>query len=122
LVEGLRDAAAPLTWSATGAALVDAYRAAVRLPAPATARLADDLGRAEHDYWSTRDGIQDGAWRLVRPDGPLLDEGLALRLGGILGEPGGRERLLDSLPDRPSLASRAARRLRGSASKLGGDE
>jgi glycosyltransferase involved in cell wall biosynthesis len=113
LVNGLRDAAAPLTWSATGAALVDAYRAAVRLPAPATARLVDDLARAEHDYWSARDGIQDGAWRLVRPDDPLIDEGLALRLGKILGEAGGRERLLSSLPDRPSLAARAAGRLRG---------
>ncbi len=113
LVNGLRDAAAPLTWSATGAALVDAYRAAVRLPAPATARLADDLARAEHDYWSARDGIQDGAWRLVRPDEPLIDEGLALRLGGILGEAGGRDRLLGSLPDRRSLVARAARRLRG---------
>jgi glycosyltransferase involved in cell wall biosynthesis len=122
LVDGLRGAAAPLTWSATGEALVDVYRAAIRLPAPATARLADDLARAEHDYWSARDGIQDGAWRLVRPDEPLLDEGLALRLGGILGEPGGRERLLGSLPDRPSLAARAAGRLRGSAPKLDGDE
>ncbi|HEX5924249.1 MAG TPA: glycosyltransferase [Baekduia sp.] len=122
LVDGLRGAAAPLTWSATGAALVDAYRAAIRLPAPATARLADDLARAEHDYWSARDGIQDGAWRLVRPDDPLIDEGLALRLGGVLGQAGGRERLLGSLPDRPSLAARAAGRLRGSASKLGGDE
>jgi glycosyltransferase involved in cell wall biosynthesis len=122
LVSGLREAAAPLTWSATGAALVEAYRAAVRLPAPATARLADDLARAEHDYWSARDGIQDGAWRLVRPDAPLLDEGLALRLGGILGEPGGRDRLLGSLPDRPSLAARAAGRLRGSRPKLDGDE
>jgi glycosyltransferase involved in cell wall biosynthesis len=121
LVDGLREAAAPLTWNATGAALVDAYRAAVRLPAPATARLADDLARAEHDYWSARDGIQDGAWRLVRPDQPLLDEGLALRLGGILGEPGGRDRLLGSLPDRPSLAARAAGRLRGAASKPTGD-
>ena len=122
LVDGLRGAAAPLTWSATGAALVDAYRAAVRLPAPATARLVDDLARAEHDYWSARDGIQDGAWRLVRPDAPLLDEGLAFRLADILAAPGGRERLLGSLPDRPSLAARAAGRLRGSASKLRGDE
>jgi glycosyltransferase involved in cell wall biosynthesis len=121
LVGGLREAAAPLTWTATGAALVDAYRAAVRLPAPAPARLADDLARAEHDYWSARDGIQDGAWRLVRPDDPLLDEGLALRLGGILGEPGGRERLEGSLPDRPSLAARATRRVRASVPKRPGD-
>jgi glycosyltransferase involved in cell wall biosynthesis len=122
LVDGLRNAAAPLTWSATGAALVDAYRAAVCMPAPATARLTDDLARAEHDYWSARDGIQDGAWRLVRPDDPLLDEGLALRLGGILGQEGGRERLEGSLPDRPSLAARAAGRLRGAASKRPGDQ
>jgi glycosyltransferase involved in cell wall biosynthesis len=121
LVDGLRGAAAPLTWSATGAALVDAYRAAIRLPAPATARLADDLARAEHDYWSARDGIQDGAWRLVRPDDPLIDEGLALRLGAILGAPDGRDRLLGSLPDRPSLAARAAGRLRSSAPKRPGN-
>jgi glycosyltransferase involved in cell wall biosynthesis len=121
LVAGLRDAGAPLTWSATGAALLDAYRAAVRLPAPATARLAGDLARAEHDYWSARDGIQDGAWRLVRPDDPLLDEGLALRLGTILGEPGGRERLAESLPDRPSVTARAAAKLRGAAAKRPGD-
>jgi glycosyltransferase involved in cell wall biosynthesis len=113
LVDGLRAAAAPLTWSATGAALVDAYRAAVRLPAPPTARLADDLARAEHDYWSARDGIQDGAWRLVRPDDPLLDESLSYRLADILAAPGGRRRLLDALPDRPSIVSRAAARLRG---------
>jgi glycosyltransferase involved in cell wall biosynthesis len=113
LVDGLRGAAAPLTWEATGAALLDAYRAAVRLPAPATARLADDLARAEHDYWSARDGIQDGAWALVRPDAPLVDEGLALRLGAILGVPDGRDRLLASLPDRPSVAARAAGKLRG---------
>jgi Glycosyl transferases group 1 len=112
LVAGLRSAGAPLTWEATGAALVEAYHAAVRLPAPATTRLAADLGRAEHDYWSARDGIQDGSWRLVRPDAPLLDESLAHRLGAILDAPGGRERLLAALPDRPSVASRAAARLR----------
>jgi glycosyltransferase involved in cell wall biosynthesis len=112
LVDGLRAAAAPLTWAATGAALVAAYRAAVRLPAPQTVRLADDLARAEHDYWSARDGIQDGSWRLVRPDAPLLDEALAHRLGDILAAPGGRQRLLGALPGRRSVAARAADRLR----------
>jgi glycosyltransferase involved in cell wall biosynthesis len=113
LVEGLRAAAAPLTWAATGEALVAAYRAAVRLPAPATARLVGDLARAEHDYWSARDGIQDGSWSLVRPDAPLLDESLAHRLAAILRVPGGRERLLGRLPDRPGVTARAAARLRG---------
>jgi glycosyltransferase involved in cell wall biosynthesis len=46
LVDGVLAAAAPLTWAATGAALVDAYRAAVRLPVPATVRLADAAGRS----------------------------------------------------------------------------
>ncbi|HEY4095228.1 MAG TPA: glycosyltransferase [Baekduia sp.] len=114
-VAALRAAGAPLTWSATGAGLMAAYRAAIGLPAPATTRLASDLARAEHDYWSARDGIQDGAWRLVRPDAPLLDEALAHRLGAILDAPGGRERLLDALPDRPSAAARAAARLRDAA-------
>jgi glycosyltransferase involved in cell wall biosynthesis len=112
LVAGLQAAAAPLTWKATAALLVEAYHAAVRLPAPPTARLVEDLARAERDYWSARDGIQDGAWALVRPDAPLLDEGLALRLGAILGQSGGHARLLGALPDRPGLAARAAGRLR----------
>jgi glycosyltransferase involved in cell wall biosynthesis len=115
LVAGLRAVAAPMTWTATGEALVEAYRAAVCLPAPATVRLAEDLARAEHDYWSARGGIQDGAWALVRAgEGaePPLDEGLALRLGRILDAPGGRDALLAALPDRPNLAARAAGRLR----------
>jgi hypothetical protein len=119
-VAALRAAGAPLSWAATGAALVEAYRAAIRLPAPATTRLAADLARAEHDYWSARDGVQDGAWRLVRPDAPLLDESLAYRLADILAAPGGRERLLDALPDRPGVAARAAARLRDAASKRKG--
>jgi len=117
LVAAQRAAGAPLTWQATGEGLAAAYRAAIRLPAPATTRLASDLARAEHDYWSARDGIQDGSWRLVRPDAPLLDESLAHRLGDILAQPGGRERLLGALPDRPSVVSRAATRLR----RRGGD-
>jgi len=112
LVAALREAGAPLTWEATGAGLADAYRAAIHLPAPATTRLASDLARAEHDYWSVRDGIKDEAWRLVRPDRPLLDDVLLEKLGDLLTEPDGRTRLLEALAERGSLPSRAAARLR----------
>ncbi len=97
LVEGLRAASATLTWERTGGLLVDAYQAAIRLPAPPAARLAADLARAERDYWSVRDGIPDETWPLVRPDDPLVDIPLARDLVALLRLGGGRQRLLRAL-------------------------
>jgi glycosyltransferase involved in cell wall biosynthesis/GT2 family glycosyltransferase len=97
LVGELRAVAHPLTWEATGEALVGAFRDALRLPAPPTARLAADLARAEHDYWSVRGSIPNGAWSLVRPDDPLLDATLAYRISAVLRAPGGRPRLTAAL-------------------------
>lgn len=105
LVGGIRDAGAKLTWAATAEALSAAYHDAVRLPAPPAARLSADLGRAEHDYWTVRDGVPGPLWRLVRPDAPLLDEPLATDLTTILEQPSGRARLL--------RAMRLARKLPG---------
>jgi glycosyltransferase involved in cell wall biosynthesis len=112
LVDGLRRVATSLTWRATGEGLVAAYRDAVRLPAPLTARLTHDLARTESDYWSVRDGISDELWSLVRPDGSELDRALGARLSALLRRPNGRQRLLRSLPDRQSLLARVARGLR----------
>lgn len=92
LVDGLRAVAGALTWEAAAERVVDAYRSALRLPAPPSARLAADLARAEHDYWSVRDGIPDPVWELVRPDAPLIDVPLAENLGAALR--GGRRRLV----------------------------
>lgn len=103
LVDGLRAAAAQLTWDDTAARLVDAYRAALALPAPAAARLGADLARSEHEFWTIRNGIPDEAWPLVRPDHPQVDIPLARDLTALLGSPGGRDRLL--------LAMRIARKL-----------
>ncbi|QEC46245.1 glycosyltransferase family 4 protein [Baekduia soli] len=114
LVAGIAAAGAPLTWAATADGLVDAYREAVRLPAPPAARLTEDLARAEHAYWSVRDNAHGAVWTLVDPDAQLLDPALAERLSTVLGAPGGRERLLEALADRPGLAARAVRRLRSS--------
>jgi glycosyltransferase involved in cell wall biosynthesis len=96
-VTAMREAGAGLTWEGTGAAVAAAYRDAVALPAPPTARLAADLARAEHDYWSVRDGVPDDLWTLVRPDAPQLDEPLARDLSGMLTAPAGRRRLLRAL-------------------------
>ena len=104
LVEGLRAAAAELTWERTGNLLVAAYHDAVRLPAPPAARLAADLARAERDYWSVRDGIPDETWPLVKPEDPLVDIPLARDLVALLRAGGGR-RLL--------RAMKLARRLPG---------
>ena len=103
LVDGLREAAAALTWDATAAGLVQAYHAALALPAPPAARLGADLARSEHEFWTIRNGIPDEAWPLVRPDDPQVDVPLARDLTDMLGSPGGRNRLL--------LAMRIARRL-----------
>ncbi len=105
LVDGLRAAAAALTWGRTGGLLVAAYHDAVRLPAPPAARLAADLARAERDYWSVRDGIPDETWPLVKPEDPLVDIPLARDLVALLRSGGGRQRLL--------RAMRLARRLPG---------
>jgi glycosyltransferase involved in cell wall biosynthesis len=105
LVQGLRAAAAALTWERTGGLLVAAYHDAVRLPAPPAARLAADLARAERDYWTVRDGVPDETWPLVRPDDPLVDIPLARDLVALLRSSGGRRRLLRAL--------RIARRLPG---------
>lgn len=93
LVGGLRTAAGALTWDRTADGLVAAYRDAVRLPAPPTARLSADLARAEHDYWSVRGGVHDELWELVRPDTPLLDVALGRRMVAVLRGRGGRGRL-----------------------------
>jgi glycosyltransferase involved in cell wall biosynthesis len=103
LVDGLREAAAALTWDVTAAGLVEAYHAALALPAPAAARIGADLARAEHEFWTIRNGIPDEAWPLVRPDDPQIDRPLARDLSDMLGSPGGRNRLM--------LAMRIARRL-----------
>ncbi len=105
LVAGLRRAGAELTWERTAAAVVDAYRDAVRLPAPPAARIAHDLARAEHDYWSVREGVPEDVWRLVRPDAPRVDEPLARDLSAMLEGRNGRQRLL--------RAMKIARRLPG---------
>jgi glycosyltransferase involved in cell wall biosynthesis len=105
LVDGLRAAAAALTWERTGGLLVAAYHDAVRLPATPAARLAADLARAERDYWSVRDGIPDEAWPLVKPEDPLVDIPLARDLVALLRSGGGRQRLL--------RAMKLARRLPG---------
>jgi glycosyltransferase involved in cell wall biosynthesis len=97
LVDGLRTAAAELTWNKAAAELVDAYHAALALPAPPAARLASDLARVEHDYWTVRDGIPDEAWQLVRPDNPQIDIPLARDLSAVLGSANGRARLLRAL-------------------------
>jgi glycosyltransferase involved in cell wall biosynthesis len=103
LVNGLRAAGAQLTWDTTAAGLVDAYRAALALPAPPAARLGADLARSEHEFWIVRNGIPDDLWPLVRPDDPQIDVPLARDLSAMLGSSGGRNRLL--------LAMRIARRL-----------
>jgi hypothetical protein len=108
LVSGLREAAAALTWEATGERLVAAYHEAVALPAPPAARLSADLARAEHDYWSVRDGICDELWALVRPDAPRLDPVLARDLSAVLDDPRGTRMLRGAL--------RVARRLPGARS------
>jgi glycosyltransferase involved in cell wall biosynthesis len=105
LVEGLRAAAAALTWERTGGLLVAAYHDAARLPAPPAARLAADLARAERDYWSVRDGIPDETWPLVKPEDPLIDIPLARDLVALLRSGSGRQRLL--------RAMKLARRLPG---------
>jgi glycosyltransferase involved in cell wall biosynthesis len=110
LVEGLRAAGAPLTWRATGEGLVAAYRAAIALPAPPAARLTQELARAEHDYWTVRDGIPDDVWALVRPDAPQIDEPLARDLAAVLARRDGRVHLVAAL--RGTLPARVARRVR----------
>jgi glycosyltransferase involved in cell wall biosynthesis len=105
LVGGLRAAGAALTWAAAGEQLVRAYHDALALPAPAAVRLGADLARAEHDYWTVRDGIPPEAWPLVVPEAPLIDIPLARDLTALLRSAGGRARLLRAL--------RIARRLPG---------
>ncbi|HMJ36427.1 MAG TPA: glycosyltransferase [Baekduia sp.] len=105
-VAALRAAAAPLTWTATGDALIAAYRDAVRLPAPRAARLADDLARAEHDFWKVRDLVRGPGWALVQPELGLLRDGLQDELAGLLAQPGGETVLRRAL----RLARRLPRR------------
>ena len=104
LVDALRAVAAPLTWSAMANGLVTAYHDAVRLPAPSTARLTHDLARARR--------LPDELWFLLRPDALESDRALGARLVAMLGRPDGRQRLLRSLRDRPSLPRRVASRVR----------
>jgi len=118
LVAAIDAAGAPLTWEATAAGLAAAYRDAVRLPAPPTARLVHEVARAEHDYWAARDGLSDATWALVRPDAGLVDDELATRLHGLLDGPGGRSRLLAALPERAGVAWRAASRVRRAAGRF----
>lgn len=94
----LRRAAERHTWAATAAGLAEAYRDAVRLPAPRSARLADDLARAQHDYWAIRDVVTEPGWSLVRPDG-LLDEGEQAQVANLVRRRAGRTvlRLLSRL-------------------------
>ncbi|HWH92841.1 MAG TPA: glycosyltransferase [Baekduia sp.] len=93
----LREAARPLTWARTGDALVDAYRAAIRMPIPAATRLAADVARTEHDFWQIRDIVSGPAWRLIGPDGGLLDDGLQDQLVWQLDQPGGETALRRAL-------------------------
>lgn len=77
LIAGVRSVAGRLTWARTAELAEQAYREAVRAPAPASARLASDLARAQQQYWQIRDGIPYHAWQLVDPEQELLDEDLS---------------------------------------------
>jgi glycosyltransferase involved in cell wall biosynthesis len=118
LVRGLQAAGGRLTWEATAEGLVAAYRDALALPAPPAARLAADLARAEHDYWAVREGVPEGAWELVRPDAPLVDEALARPLADVLRAERGRERLLGALHDLLAAGAPVRRRLRRAGRRL----
>jgi glycosyltransferase involved in cell wall biosynthesis len=104
-LERIRAAAASLTWARTASALVEAYRAAVLLPSPPAARLAEDLARMEHEFWQIRDTVDGPAWQLIDPAGGVLPADLQEHLVRLLGQPGGETALRRAL--------RIARRLPG---------
>lgn len=100
----VRDAGASLSWDATGAAALDAYREAVRLPARPAApersesHAADGGDRAgDARYWGLRDEIGGTGLALVGPGEPLLPDEAQRALAALTRHPATRRLVVGPL-------------------------
>ncbi|HWH92839.1 MAG TPA: glycosyltransferase, partial [Baekduia sp.] len=100
LVDGVRRAAARLTWDRTAEGLLAAYRDALDLPVRSTVRTAGSGLAVDARYWTLRHQIGPTGLALVGPDnpgGPLLPLEVQRTLAALARRPVSRGALLKTL-------------------------
>jgi glycosyltransferase involved in cell wall biosynthesis len=97
LIDAVRAAGSTMTWDATGAGLLDAYDAAMAMPASEHLRLEDAELAAEARYWHFRHAIGPTGLALVEPDQQLLPDEIQRTLAALARRPSSRRTLFAGL-------------------------
>jgi hypothetical protein len=96
-MDAVRAAGSTMTWDATGAGLLDAYDAAMAMPASEHLRLEDAELAAEARYWHFRHAIGPTGLALVEPDQQLLPDEIQRTLAALARRPSSRRTLFAGL-------------------------
>ena len=121
-VATVRAAGARLTWDATATGLLDAYDAALALPASEMLRLEGAELAKNARYWHFRHAIGPTGLSLVEPDARLLPEPVQRSLAALARRSATRKPLFGTLRALQSVTGQRGRNEQSSAMPESGDD